>query len=334
MKGAVTWILCLFAFLMLWGSPALAQEMTQSLDVTGGEIQILSTSQAKQGNTYYDFDPAQGLVLTGSTDTNYVQVNDNIGTAEKPLRLTLQNLNIDLSGEAAVRKRPFSLMQRSFVTLTLAEGSQNTLVSGVDENGGYAALQVQSYGAGVKPSLTIDGSGSLTATGAQGSAGIGSSENRGHWVGDGGAITINSGQITARGGAGGAGIGGASGGNGGVINITGGTILATGGENAAGIGGGYHGQAGELAVNGGEVTAISGGGGAEEIGHGAEPIELVDEGVNYGSSSLTTEETPQLDDTAEVSPTHSPWPAIGLVAGVTVFFTVIFLIRRRSKKNR
>ena len=82
--------------------------------------------------------------------------------------------------------------------------------------------------------LTIQGSGSLTATGCNGGAGI--------TCYDTGSITIKGGTITATGSYneygpfGGAGIGGVS--SCGDIIIEGGTIEATGGNYAAGIGGG------------------------------------------------------------------------------------------------
>ena len=90
-------------------------------------------------------------------------------------------------------------------------------------------------------SLTIyaqgEGTGTLSATGADRGAGIGGSGNGGNC----GAVTINGGNITATGkqyaaGIGGAGNSGGTGGAGGVVTVNGGTVTATGGTSA--IGGG------------------------------------------------------------------------------------------------
>ena len=127
--------------------------------------------------------------------------------------------------------------------------------------------------------LTIDGSGSLTAnaTGLANAAGIGGfkesdSDNRGN-----GTVIINGGTIIANGGDYGAGIGGGLYGNGGTTTINGGHVTAKGGTRAAGIGGGgnqnwanNYGNVNSITINGGTVIAqgkdtgagIGGGGGA------------------------------------------------------------------------
>lgn len=112
--------------------------------------------------------------------------------------------------------------------------------------------------------LTIQGSGTLNATGNNWSAGIGSS-----YESSCGNITINGGNITANGGASGAGIGSSidhsSCGN---IIINGGTVNATGGDDSAGIGSGeYYSSCGDITISGGTVTA-NGGGSAAGIGSG------------------------------------------------------------------
>lgn len=121
--------------------------------------------------------------------------------------------------------------------------------------------------------LTIDGSGTLNATGgSDGAAGIGSGMNASC-----GNITINGGTIIATGGPNGAGIGtgytnaqGSGNISCGIITITGGTVTAYGGENAAGIGTGQsrHGtqirrnECGGVNISGGMVTATGGENGA------------------------------------------------------------------------
>ncbi len=114
--------------------------------------------------------------------------------------------------------------------------------------------------------LTIQGSGTLNATGNNWSAGIGSS-----YESSCGNITINGGNITANGGASGAGIGSSTDHSScGNILISGGTVNATGGDDGAGIGSGEYGSScGNITISGGTVTA-NGGGSAAGIGSGYE----------------------------------------------------------------
>ncbi|MBO4914830.1 MAG: hypothetical protein J5449_06440 [Oscillospiraceae bacterium] len=152
---------------------------------------------------------------------------------------------------------------------------------------GANTLTACSGGAGIRvPAgclLTVDGSGSLNATG--GDDGVSKHEQRGGGAGIGtddtassndnrvenGTIVINGGTITARGGSqtktisgvtlslGSAGIGGSANTVGGSVTINGGAVTATGGGGAAGIGGGFEGSA-AVTITGGAVTATAGGG--------------------------------------------------------------------------
>ena len=94
-----------------------------------------------------------------------------------------------------------------------------------------AAIEIGGSGT----TLTITGSGSLTATGSHNCAGIGTENN-----GSGGNIVINGGTVTATGGNSGAGIGTGRAKNAtntcGDITINGGTVIAQGGNSGAGIG--------------------------------------------------------------------------------------------------
>ena len=106
--------------------------------------------------------------------------------------------------------------------------------------------------------LTIEGEGSLNASGNGRSTGIGGGYNM-HC----GNIVINGGNITATGGIYNAGIGGGEGDETdryrcGKITINGGTVKATGGKYAAGIGCGYCGDSKDIAITGGTVTATGG----------------------------------------------------------------------------
>ena len=106
--------------------------------------------------------------------------------------------------------------------------------------------------------LTIEGEGSLNASGYGRSTGIG-----GGFYKHCGDIVINGGNITATGGDYNAGIGGGEGDEEsrfrcGKITINGGTVTATGGDSAAGIGGGYYGASNDITITGGTVTATGG----------------------------------------------------------------------------
>ena len=125
---------------------------------------------------------------------------------------------------------------------------------------GYPAIQAGSSGT----TLTIQGSGSVTATGGKYGAGIGGRyDTSSNFIC--GNIAINSGTVTATGGELAAGIG--SGGIGnfgwsstcGDITISGGTVTATGGMYGAGIGSGKgynlgYSTCGDITISGGTVT--------------------------------------------------------------------------------
>jgi len=112
--------------------------------------------------------------------------------------------------------------------------------------------------------LTIQGSGSLTASSNGYGCGIGS----GFQI-NGGNIVIAGGTITATGGTKAAGIGGAKQALCGNITITGGTVTATGGDSGPGIGCGYYGTCGNISITGGTINA-TGGDYAAGIGSGEE----------------------------------------------------------------
>ena len=150
-------------------------------------------------------------------------------------------------------------------TIVLADGTEN-YVKGY--NCYYPGIQAGTTGT----TLTIRGTGTLTAE-----TGMNTTKGKGAGIGGGynqtvGNIRIEGGTITARGNFGGAGIGSgyADGGTAscGNITITGGNVTAIGGKKAAGIGTGYTmrenlaisctGSCGNITITGGNVTAIGG----------------------------------------------------------------------------
>ena len=128
---------------------------------------------------------------------------------------------------------------------------------------------------GSSTALTIRGSGSVTATGGQYAAGIGTGSYQSFitTVYTCGNIIIESGTITAKGGERGAGIGCGNNSICGNITISGGTVKATGGSCGAGIGSGngyghVNGSTcGNITIGGGTVTA-NGGENSAGIGSG------------------------------------------------------------------
>ncbi len=128
------------------------------------------------------------------------------------------------------------------VKLILADGCSLTTPSVIVNTGNSLTVYGQK-----------NGTGTLTATGNDVNAGIGSSNGNA-----GGDITINGGTIFATGGGQAAGIGGASARTSGTIIINGGNITATGGTGtygAPGIGGGGNAGNGAITINGGNIKA-------------------------------------------------------------------------------
>ena len=169
----------------------------------------------------------------------------------------------------------------------------------------YAAVNIGDAGT----TLTISGTGSLNATGGDGSAGIGTGLAQDEEK-TGGNITINGGTITATGGYYGAGIGcgqadsktenNNAANKCGNISITDGTVTATGGLTAAGIGTGaavigYENRfasaiCGDITITGGTVTA-NGDVGAAGIGTGSITTILGEGSAKCGAITITSDVT-------------------------------------------
>ena len=201
-------------------------------------------------------DSTDTYILTGTTTTVRVVINDGVGTAFAPLKITLNGASITNSAS------PFCLLGTASVNLTLSGTNTLRCTGTLSTVGNYQA------GLYVAPSaaLNISGSGTLDATGGLRSAGIGGSYmniTAGNSENSTGTIIINSGTVTASGNVG-AGIGGGYYGGGGITTINGGTVTATATQTAAGIGGGgsLNGYGGTITITGGTVTATSAGGGA------------------------------------------------------------------------
>ena len=198
---------------------------------------------------------ATPITISGTTTIARIEVESGVSA-----NITLAGVNIDVSssGIAAFKIADNS---KGNVTITLADGSENTLISGDNCAG------LQKNGDTSTGTLTIkggtDGTGKLNATGGLNGAGIG-----GGYRSSGSNITISGGTVTAAG-ALGAGIGGGYFGSGSDITISGGTVTAAG-SNGAGIGGGESGNGSDIFISGGTVTAAGSNGNGAGIGGGFE----------------------------------------------------------------
>jgi len=195
-------------------------------------IKLESPASSGKGWTYsrttgvITINSGANVTVTGYTTQNRIVVN---GTAT----VTLSDAGI-MNAAAS----PFELGNSANVTLKLV-GSNRLTCTFDDEDATtfFAGLQVEDTA-----SLTIEGPGSLTATGGPGGAGIG-----GGYMFKGSSMTPSALALSAS--------------QSGTITITGGSVTATGGKLGAGIGGGIYGSGGNTTISGGMVNATGGGGG-------------------------------------------------------------------------
>ena len=239
----------------------------------------------KDGTKYDNEKNEDGdITITGKSDENTVSVKD--------ADVTFKDLEIDRSASStAADGAAVSVSGNSSIELD----GKNTISSGM----GHAGIEKADDNGTMTIKDDNNVSGSLTANGGFGGAGIGGGNNA-----DGSDITITGGTIIANGGFGGAGIGGGSssisgGGNGSDITISAGNVTANGGTAGAGIGGGdgdnanglnkksdsTGGGRGSNITISGKNTIVNAEGGAEAAGIGggrsgdADTIEITDSTV-------------------------------------------------------
>lgn len=224
-------LLTMFAaamFICLFSSAAVAAE-SPTLDIDKGDI-ILSFNGTdltyQQGTGGTESYTGTMTIIYGGSQSGYTI---SVTSGRHAIKLNNVVINLDDSSQSP-NGCPFSISDGAAVNLTLV--GNNFLSTTVQDNAG---LNVPD-GA----SLTIEESdGSLTATGNEIGAGIGSGGGRVC-----GTVTINGGTVNATGGAG-------IGGVGIMVTINDGTVVATGGtDGGAGIGG-------TVRINGGSVKASS-----------------------------------------------------------------------------
>ena len=175
----------------------------------------------------------------GMTITGTLAINKKISIAAGAT-VTLDNVSINADG---------NWYDDAWAGLTCL-GDATIILSGTNTvkgfNGDYPGIQAahNDTGVGDEYTLTIQGTGSLTASSNGWGAGIG-----GGWGINCGNIVINGGSsIEATGGDDAAGIGGGGSGGCGDITISGGNITANGGIRAAGIGTGFVGNCGDITI--------------------------------------------------------------------------------------
>lgn len=194
-----------------------------------------------------------------ATDLSTINANYTASNGETLTGTLANNVKISIADGATVILNGVSINANGgwtsgdYAGIT-CEGNATIILSGTNAvtgfDGTYPGIHVP-----VGSTVTINGSGSLTASGNGGGAGIG-----GGWSIACGNIEIQGGTITATGGNESAGIGGGRDANCGNITISGGTVTATGGDYAAGIGSGTCSEAscGSITISGGTVTATGG----------------------------------------------------------------------------
>lgn len=251
MLGLTTMIALIFGLDTAMLPRTVFAEVTGTFVMTGGSI-----------GTDYTYENDTLTIKTG-TPLRISKDDSSTSTHERIVIVKDVNANITLAGvniEANGYNPALEIAGDQYggskgnVTISLEEGTQNILKGGKDAAG------LQKNGDGEVGTLTIQGNGSLEATGNENGAGIGGggmylSPNR-----NASNIKILGGYITAKGGMNGAGIGAGRGGKASNIEISGGVINAIGTDGAA-IGGGYNQEeqwtngADGITINGGTVSA-------------------------------------------------------------------------------
>lgn len=237
-----------------------------TLDIANGDIEVSVNAEGVQTATQGGMPITGVFVITGTSTTNKLVIKGGSGTAAN---VYLKDLHINVSSGAAV-----SVSEN---VVLIVEG-KSELHSGDDHAGVEKAND--------SGTLTITGSGTLSAYGGESGAGIGSANQTN--VSN---IVIESGTINAYGGytgnGWGAGIGGGNNGNASNITISGGNVTAVGGSEAAGIGGGISASASNITITGGVVYAVAGGGATAAIGAGRKLNDASSEGGKASDIVIT-----------------------------------------------
>ena len=242
-----------------------------TLDIRNGNIRVYIDTDGKQYVVQGNGSPEEcsALVVSGeSTQHNLTITGDSSAAANvylNNLKITSSDAAVSVSGDVVLIVEGES---------ELHSGKNHAGVEKANDNG----------------TLTIIGSGKLSAYGGESGAGIGGGNS-----GAGSKIVIESGTIEAHGGNWGAGIGGGHSGAGSYITIRGGNVKAIPGGEAAGIGGGFKGNGTDISIEGGTVHAESGGGNGGTAAIGGGRVEGTGENIQITGGDITLKKAEAAD---------------------------------------
>ncbi|MCD8180364.1 MAG: dockerin type I domain-containing protein [Firmicutes bacterium] len=238
---------------------AVSGDTDSTITVTGGSYsdsavveEYIADNYSSHDNTgTYDcvvVSDSQQLIVTGGVGYTY---DEETGT-----------ITITDGGDYTIsmNEKAFEDIETATATDTIVIASDEDVTITLDdvtiESDTSSPLEVDGEG---DVTIILSGDNTLTATG-DGDAGLQktSTDNTLTIVSETDDDGSETGSLTATGGSGAAGIGGGSGEDGANITIESGTVTATGGENAAGIGGGDGGDGTDIVISGGDVTASAG----------------------------------------------------------------------------
>ena len=283
---AIFLTLCMLLSVLPLGAFAASDPDSYVFDISEGNITIVDGDSAGKikvnygdGRTTEEFDPSQVITVTGTVNGGSLVIDTATPVTIKASNLTINNAYVDYLSPM--------LLNKDAANVTLVLEGENLFVGGRDQ----AGIVVETG-----RTLTIKGSGSVEARAENHSggapscgAGIGGRVDKSC-----GTVIIESGTVTAIGGNGAAGIGGGSKwdaptGNGGDVTIKGGTVTAIGNGGGADIGGGSDtANTGTLTVDGDAWVTAANIGGTKTLTKG------VVNGTVYGDVTLTTDRT--VDD--------------------------------------
>ena len=274
---------------------------TISISATDGTTNYARTFTGKTlaQNNIYTLDLTLSKQLSGTIDLATVTSDIVIADGSTVTGSLGGNYKVSIAAGASVTLNDVTINGADNYSYSWAgitcEGDATIIISGTNTVKGFYSWYPGIQAGPVGTTLTIDGTGSLTATAGDNAAAIGSASDhsscgnitinggtinaisslRGAAIGSGyiystcGDIMINGGTINASPGPYGASIGsGFDNCTCGDIIITSGNITASAGDRGAGIGSGYHqSSCGDITINGGTINASSGTFGAS-IGSG------------------------------------------------------------------
>ena len=256
------------------------KEMSNNLTVGSSNFTLPSSTTFAAGKIYNITRSTGATVNLSTINADYTAQNGETLTGT-----LANNVKISIADGATVILNGVSINANggwtsgNYAGITCA-GDATIILSGTNTVKGFYENFPGIY-VPVGNTVTIKGSGSLTASSNGFGAGIGGRFNIAC-----GNIEIQGGTITATGGNQAAGIGSGRNANCGTITISGGTVSATGGNYAAGIGSGYEASCDAITISGGTVTATGGSDGAG-IGSGGFGSSCGAINITSGVTSVT-----------------------------------------------